>query len=76
MIRIYCDSNDRDEDERFILDLEPSLKEIEDAGSAIRTGERVLLYMPGEFEVQGTLVFAGIWKAVPEWDTLKYSNDG
>lgn len=73
MIRIYADFNNSDEDGRVRLNTVGSLRDIETHGDLLIAGAEVLLYMPDEFEVTGTLDFnEGIWKAVPDWATIRY----
>jgi hypothetical protein len=47
------------------MDLEPHK-------DALVDGLKVILYTPGEFEVEGTLVFEEIWLAIPDPDTIRY----
>ncbi len=75
LIRIYADSNNRDEEGRFNLNVAGSIRDIEALGPAVKTGEQVVLHMTDEFEVTGTLEFDVIWKAVPDWNSIKYLNE-
>jgi hypothetical protein len=72
MLRIYADFNSRDEEGRVWLNTVGSLRDLEAHRDELHEGERVLLYVPDEFEVEGTLVFDRIWLAVPDLRTLRY----
>ena len=74
MIRIYADFNSSDEQGRVMLNTVGSLRDIEQHKNVITEGMKVVLYMPGDFEVSGTLVFEGIWKGIPDWGTILYEN--
>jgi hypothetical protein len=75
MIRIYADFNNSDEQERVRLNTVGSLEDLEKHRHALKDGLKVILYMTGEFEVHGTLVFdGGIWNGIPEWETIRYEN--
>jgi hypothetical protein len=72
MLRIYADFNTCDEEGRVCLNTVGSLRDIEAHRDELREGARVLLYVPGDFEVEGTLEFNRIWLAVPDLSTLRY----
>ncbi len=74
MIRIYADFNSCDEQGRVRLSTVGSRKDIKQYENVLEEGMRVLLYMPDEFEVYGTLVFEGIWLGIPDFSTIKYYN--
>jgi hypothetical protein len=74
MVRIYADFNHRDEQYRVVLDTVGSLEDIKTHEDVLAEGVNVLLYMEDEFEVEGTLVFDGVWLAVPDFDTFRYMN--
>jgi hypothetical protein len=71
MLRIYADFNNRDTQGRVELNCAGSLRDIQEQESMLAVGQTVILYMPDEVEVLGTLEFDGIWKAIPEMTTLK-----
>ena len=73
MIRIYADFNNTDEDSRVRLDTSGSREDIERSSNELVEGTRVMLYMIDEFEVEGTLVFDKIWRAIPDWGTIRYT---
>jgi hypothetical protein len=72
MIRIYADFNHCDEQGRVLLDTVGSLADISEHEAALAQGMVVLLYMEDEFEVEGTLLFDRVWRAVPDFGTLRY----
>jgi len=72
MLRIYADFNSCDEEGRVCLHTVGSLRDIDAHRGELREGLRVLLYVPDEFEVEGTLVFDRIWLAVPDLTTLHH----
>jgi hypothetical protein len=41
-------------------------------GEKLQAGQRVVLYMTDECEVQATLQFDGIWLGCPDWSTIQY----
>ena len=51
-----------------------SLRDLEKYKAVIKAGAPVVLYVPGEFEVSGTLIFEEIWKGVPDWSTILYED--
>lgn len=57
MIRIYADFNCKDEEGRVWLDTVGSLRDISELGDSLVEGLKVVLYVPGEFEVEATLIF-------------------
>ncbi len=73
MIRLYADFNHRDEQGRVLLDTVGSLADVETHASELRDGMRVILHMNEDFEVEGTLLFDGVWVAVPDFATLQDS---
>jgi len=73
MMRIYADINE-DEQDRVLLDTVGSLRDIQQHLDVMAEGMKVVFYMSGEFEVHGTLVFEGIWKGIPDWNTIRYEN--
>ena len=74
MIRIYADFNHRDDQGRVVLDTVGSLADIKEHEDVLAEGMDVLLYMEDEFEVEGTLVFDGVWLAIPNFATLHHMN--
>jgi hypothetical protein len=72
MIRIYADFNHRDEQGRVVLDTVGSLADIRQHEGALVDGMVVLLYMEDEFEIQATLLFEGVWFAVPDFATVRH----
>ncbi len=73
-IRIYADFNSCDEQGRVMLNTVGSLRDLEKYKAALREGAPVVLYVPGEFEVSGTITFEDIWKGVPDWSTILYES--
>jgi hypothetical protein len=72
MIRIYADFNERDQLGRPVLSIPGSLPDIEQNKNKLMPGLRVILYQPGELEVEATLAYDRCWVAVPDWDTIKH----
>lgn len=65
-----------DEEGRFLLIVEGSLSDIAKHESEMRVGDRIIVYMTGEFEVVGRLEFqGGCWRATPDWSTIKYLDE-
>jgi len=60
---------------RVYLHIPGSLKDIEKHKDEVVEGKKVLLYVPDEFEVVGTLVFDRVWRAIPDMDTLHYYDE-
>jgi hypothetical protein len=76
MVRIYADFNNSDEQGRVRLNTVKSLEDLEQNKATIKDGLSVVLYMSGELEVHGTLIFQdGIWNGIPEWATIRYENE-
>ena len=75
MRRIYADFNYRDEKQRVVLNTTGALRDIATAPEELVPGLRVLLYMSGEFEVEGVLEFDGVWLAKPDYSTIRYYDD-
>jgi len=71
MIRIYADFNSCDEQGRVFLNTVGSLRDIERQSDLVSVGEKVILYVPDDFEVVGELEFDRVWLAVPDWKTMK-----
>ena len=72
MIRIYADFNSCDEHGRVMLNTVGSLRDLDKHKEALEPGAQVILYVPGDFEVRGTLLFEGIWMGVPDWSTIRH----
>lgn len=73
MIKIYADFNNSDELGRVRLNTVGSLEDLDRNRGELTEGLKVTLYTPGEFEVQGVLLFEdGIWRSVPDWETIRY----
>ena len=75
MIRIYADFNHCDEQYHVVLNTVGSLADIKKHSDALVEGMRVLLYVEDEFEVEGTLIFDKVWRAIPDYATLRYLNE-
>jgi hypothetical protein len=76
MIRIYADFNNTNtEAERVRLNTMGSREDIEKHKDLITEGLRVILYTPKELDVEAVLCFDGGWCAVPDYDTLVYTDD-
>jgi hypothetical protein len=73
-IRIYADFNSCGERGGVMLNTVGSLRDLEKYKASIKEGENVVFYVPGEFEINGTLMFEDIWKGVPDWSTLLYES--
>ena len=74
MVRIYADFNSTDEQGRVMLNTLGSLKDLESYKDMIASGMKVTFYVPEDFEVQGTLLFEGIWVGIPDWSTIRYED--
>jgi hypothetical protein len=72
MNRIYADFNNVDAQGRVRLNCVGSMKDIDNLASDVRSGAKVLLYTPGELEVEALLEFDAIWVAIPDWTTIRY----
>ena len=72
MIRIYADFNCQDEQGRVTLDTAGSLKDVERHRTRLKEGMKVILYTPGDCEVRGILTYDGIWRGIPDWDTIRH----
>jgi hypothetical protein len=72
MIRIYADFNSQDEQGRVRLSTVGSRKDVEKHRASLKEGMKVILYSPGDFEVQGTLTFDKIWLGIPDLSTIRY----
>ena len=73
MLRIFADFNSCDDQGNVRLNTVGSLRDIAGGASHVAIGQKVILYTPDEFEVVGLLDFdEGIWKAKPDWSTIKY----
>ena len=72
MIRIYADWNAMDDHGRLLLNIARARRDLEAHAEAIEPGLRVLLDVQDEFEVAATLVFGGIWLAVPDEKTIRF----
>ena len=75
MIRIYADFNHCDEQGRVLLDTVGSLADIGENEAALAEGMVVLLVMDEELEVEATLGFDRVWRAVPDFETLRHLDD-
>ncbi len=71
MIRIYADFNHRDEHGNVLLDTVGSLADIAEHEPALTEGMVVLL-VDAELEVEGTLLFDEVWRAVPDFETVRH----
>ncbi|WAS92503.1 hypothetical protein [Nannocystis punicea] len=71
VVRIYADFNNLDEQGRVRLNNIGSLEDLERARHTIMNGFQVVLVAPADFEVQALLVHDGIWRAVPDWSTMR-----
>jgi len=72
MIRLYADFNHRDEQGRVLLDTVGSLADIKKYEHMLAEDMDVMLHMENEFEVQGKLIFDEVWRAIPDFKTLRY----
>ncbi|MCI0712904.1 MAG: hypothetical protein L0154_22295 [Chloroflexi bacterium] len=72
MIRIYADFNSQDEQGRVKLTTVGSREDIEKFKDVLEEGMVVMLYMSNEFEVEGMLVFDEVWRAIPDYKTIRY----
>ncbi len=75
MHRIYFDTNDQPDQERFGLWVLGSLADIAPIAGQLRDGLRVVIYMTGEMEMEAVLEFDpawNAWTARPDWKTVKY----
>jgi hypothetical protein len=74
MIRIYADFNSSDAQGRVMLNTVGSLRDLEKHKDMVAEGLKVILYMPNDFEVVGTITFDKIWMGVPDWSTVRYED--
>lgn len=75
VIRIYADFNNRGEKDRsdqVALDCPGSRADLAQEASHVASGQRIILYVPDEFEVEAVLEFDQIWWAQPGWSTVSY----
>jgi hypothetical protein len=75
MLRIYADFNCQDEQGRVLLNTVGSLRDIEAQKNELIAGLKVMLYVTDDFEVEGTLVFEQVWRAVPDLSTIRYYDE-
>jgi hypothetical protein len=75
MIRIYADENHCDEQGKFLLDIPGSLEDIKKHQEVVAEGMVVLLNVQNAFEVQATLVFDKVWRAIPDFSTIHYLDE-
>jgi len=71
MIRIYADFNERDELGRAVLSIPGSQADIKQNEGKLSPGLKIVLYQPGELEVEATLEFDRGWVGIPDWTTIK-----
>ena len=76
MIRIYADENARDEQDRYVLSIVGSRRDIEKYGDEIKEGAEVTLNVQDEFEVNARLTFDGVWLAIPDMTSIRYLSPG
>jgi hypothetical protein len=75
MRRIYFDSNERPDSERYGLWVKGSLQDIEPMADQLHNGLHVIIYMTGELEMEAVLEFDAAWNgwtAHPVPGTIKY----
>jgi hypothetical protein len=75
MLRIYCDWNNRIDEERYDLGCRGSRDDIERYADLLREGLRVLFYQTDELEAEGVLAFdqeKKRWIAVPDRTTMHH----
>jgi hypothetical protein len=73
--RIYFDTNNADENDRYRLNLDKSRQDIAAAGDCISDGVEVIIYMMGELEMRANIFFEkdnDYWVAVGKYDTIDY----
>jgi hypothetical protein len=61
MHRIYFDSNDCDEAQRYLLHLSRAREELAKISSGPKEGMQITIYMIGEIEMEATLEWNGQW---------------
>jgi hypothetical protein len=72
VIRIYADFNEGT-NRGVDLGIPGSVRDIERVGRELVEGERVMLYVPNDFEVEATLFREdGHWYADPDLATIRY----
>jgi hypothetical protein len=72
MLRIYADLNCQDAQGRVVLNLVPSLQDLNAYEGELKENLRVILYTPGDIEVEGNLVFEnGHWLATYDRSTFR-----
>jgi hypothetical protein len=76
--RIYFDTNERPDGDRYGLWLSTSLADIESIGGELRDGLHVIIYMPDELEMEAVLQFDpewAAWTARPVKGTITYLDE-
>jgi hypothetical protein len=74
MIRIYADENERDDQDRYLLHIAGSRRDIELYCDQIAEGLEVTLNVQDEFEVRAKLTFDKVWRAVPDMTSIRFLN--
>ena len=78
MLRIYCDFNDAIDETRYTLSCVGAMRDIERLTGQLHDGLRVVLYMTGELEAEGTIQFDPqyqCWVGTPDWSTRRDLDD-
>jgi hypothetical protein len=71
-IRIYADWNSRDEHGRLLLSISGARSDLTRHANELVDGMEVTLNVQDEFELQATLVFDRVWRAIPKEHTIRY----
>jgi len=72
--RIYADENDKTTEDRYMLHIAGSLRDIERYKGELLPGMRVLFNVQDEFEVEGTLEYDSehkMWLGRPDYSTRR-----
>lgn len=72
--RIYADENEKTQDDRYMLHIPGSLRDIERYEDQLRSGMRVLFNVQDEFEVEGILDYDAdnkMWLGRPDYSTRR-----
>lgn len=75
MNRVFFDSNCGSVSHGFLLPFEQSKKDLSKLGNNLKEGALVVIYDPGEFEMDAVLTYDDdftCWKAVPTNREIRY----
>ena len=55
----------------MLLNIPGAKKDLDANAAALRSGLRVILFTPGDIELEATLVFNQCWVAKPDFNTVR-----